>query len=256
MTFSLSDPVSLPHGPDLPNRFALAPLTNVQSHADGTLSDDEYEWLVARGRGGFGLTMTCAAFVSAAGQAWSGQLGISEDAHLPGLRRLAEGDAQALAPLYQRESPAVYRYALALCGNAAWAADAVQEAFLQLMQRPQGFDPARGSLGAYLAGTVRHRLLAQWREPAADLSSEDDRPVEGDGSPETLLVRRQHADAVWDAIRALPWPFREALILVDLQDRPYAEAAQIAGVELNTLRTRLHRARQRLARSLGAGEKA
>lgn len=91
MTLSLSDPVALPHGPELPNRFALAPLTNVQSHADGTLSHDEYEWLVARGRGGFGLTMTCAAFVSAAGQAWSGQLGISDDAHLPGLRRLAEG---------------------------------------------------------------------------------------------------------------------------------------------------------------------
>lgn len=91
MTTLLSDPVSLPHGPDLPNRFALAPLTNVQSHGDGTLSDDEYEWLVARGRGGFGLTMTCAAFVSAAGQAWSGQLGISGDEHLPGLRRLAEG---------------------------------------------------------------------------------------------------------------------------------------------------------------------
>lgn len=91
MTPSLTDPVHLPHGSPLPNRFALAPLTNVQSNADGTLSDDEYAWLVARGRGGFALTMTCAAFVSPAGQAWAGQLGISGDQHLPGLRRLAEG---------------------------------------------------------------------------------------------------------------------------------------------------------------------
>jgi 2,4-dienoyl-CoA reductase-like NADH-dependent reductase (Old Yellow Enzyme family) len=88
---SLADPIPLLHGPALANRLTLAPLTNVQSHPDGTLSDDEYEWLVARGRGGFGLTMTCAAFVTRAGQAWSGQLGVSGDEHLPGLRRLAEG---------------------------------------------------------------------------------------------------------------------------------------------------------------------
>lgn len=88
---SLAAPFPLLHGSELANRFALAPLTNVQSNPDGTLSDDEYAWLVARGRGGFGLTTTCAAFVSPAGQAWAGQLGASGDEHLPGLRRLAEG---------------------------------------------------------------------------------------------------------------------------------------------------------------------
>ncbi len=86
---SLADQASLPHGPAWTNRFALAPLTNTQSHDDGTLSDDEHDWLVARGRGGFGLTMTCAAYVAPAGQAWRGQLGIASDAHVPGLTRLA-----------------------------------------------------------------------------------------------------------------------------------------------------------------------
>ena len=82
-------PLTLPHGPSWANRFALAPLTNTQSHADGTLSDDELHWLEARGRGGTGLTMTCATYVAPAGQAWGGQLGISADSHLPGLSRLA-----------------------------------------------------------------------------------------------------------------------------------------------------------------------
>ena len=81
--------LSLPHGPAWPNRLALAPLTNQQSHADGTLSDDERRWLVARADGGFGLVMTCATYVDRAGQAWAGQLGISDDRHLPGLARLA-----------------------------------------------------------------------------------------------------------------------------------------------------------------------
>lgn len=87
----LHDGLDLVHGPSWANRFALAPLTNTQSHADGTLSDDEYQWLVARAEGGFGLTMTCATYVSPAGQAWAGQLGISDDRHLPGLTRLADG---------------------------------------------------------------------------------------------------------------------------------------------------------------------
>ena len=86
-----ADPMTLRHGPSWANRLALAPQTNVQSHADGTLSDQELEWLVARGRGGFGLTMTCAAYVAPAGQAWAGQLGIAGDEHLPGLTRLAAG---------------------------------------------------------------------------------------------------------------------------------------------------------------------
>lgn len=87
----LHDQVELQNGPAWANRFALAPLTNTQSHADGTLSDDEYHWLVARAEGGFGLTMTCATYVSREGQAWGGQLGISDDRHLPGLIRLADG---------------------------------------------------------------------------------------------------------------------------------------------------------------------
>ena len=178
-------------------------------------------------------------------------------------RRVAEGDRDALAAAYARESGAVYRYALALCGNAAWAADATQDAFIALASRPATFDPSRGSLGAWLAGIARHALLAQWRSAHANtaldeagLAVED---AEGDAaevSIDTQLVRRQQTDALWAAIRALPWPFREALVLVDLQERRYDEAAAIAGIELNTLRTRLHRARARLAAQLNgaAGE--
>ena len=71
------------------NRLMLAPLTNTQSHADGTLSDEEFRWLTMRAEGGFGLTMTCAAHVQKIGQGFPGQLGVFSDAHLPGLTRLA-----------------------------------------------------------------------------------------------------------------------------------------------------------------------
>ncbi len=84
------EPLIFARGPAMKNRFMLAPLTNSQSHADGCLSDDEYEWLRMRAVGGFGLTMTCAAHVLPSGQGFAGQLAIFSDDHLPGLTRLAD----------------------------------------------------------------------------------------------------------------------------------------------------------------------
>ena len=90
-TPALSDPLHLSRGPAWAHRITLAPLTNWQSHADGTLGDDEYHWLTMRAAGGFAMTMTCAAHVQASGQGFPGQLGVWSDAHLPGLTRLAQG---------------------------------------------------------------------------------------------------------------------------------------------------------------------
>lgn len=83
------DTLTFQRGPALKNRFMLAPLTNSQSHDDGRLSDVEKNWLVMRARGGFALTMTCAAHVQAQGQGFPGQLGIFSDEHIPGLEGLA-----------------------------------------------------------------------------------------------------------------------------------------------------------------------
>lgn len=95
----MSDPLTTPHplpcGLTLPDRVVLAPLTNTQSHSDGTLGDDELRWLVRRARDGFRSISTCAAYVSEEGKAWDGQLGVASDAHLPGLTRLATALHQA-----------------------------------------------------------------------------------------------------------------------------------------------------------------
>jgi 2,4-dienoyl-CoA reductase-like NADH-dependent reductase (Old Yellow Enzyme family) len=110
---SLFDPVSFTRGRSMKNRFMLAPLTNQQSHEDGTLSDDEYRWLTMRAQGGFGLTMTCASHVIANGQGFAGQLGCFDDVHLDGLSRLAQGikseDSLAIVQLHHagRRSPSV-----------------------------------------------------------------------------------------------------------------------------------------------------
>jgi RNA polymerase sigma-70 factor, ECF subfamily len=184
---------------------------------------------------------------------WNRRSPASEQAQA--LAALAAGDRQALAPLYRSEAAPVYRYALALCGNPGWAADATQEAFMALATRAQTFDPTRGTLGAWLAGVARHALAAQWRELRHEAPLPEDEATASEAataaSPESILVQTQDAAAVWAALRRLPAVYREAVVLVDLQERPYAEAAAIAGCELNTLRTRLHRGRLKLAALLG-----
>ncbi len=85
---NLNIPIAFACGKTMKNRFMLAPLTNKQSHEDGSLSEVELHWLTKRAEGQFGLVMTCATSVQANGKCWSGQLGIHDDAHLPGHHRL------------------------------------------------------------------------------------------------------------------------------------------------------------------------
>ncbi len=82
--------VSFAHGPTARNALMLAPLTNQQSNADGTCSEDEHRWLTMRAQGGFGLVSTCAAHVSPEGRGFAGQMGVFDDTLLPGLTALAD----------------------------------------------------------------------------------------------------------------------------------------------------------------------
>lgn len=91
MEANISDSILFNCGLQSNNRFMLAPMTNTQSHQDGTLSDDEYHWLTMRSKGGFGITMTCASHVQEIGKGFPGQLGIFSDKHTEGHRKLSQG---------------------------------------------------------------------------------------------------------------------------------------------------------------------
>jgi 2,4-dienoyl-CoA reductase-like NADH-dependent reductase (Old Yellow Enzyme family) len=85
----LETPLHFPCGIVMKNRFMLAPMTNTQSFEDGTLSEDEFNWLTMRAKGQFGLVMTCASHVNPSGKGFPGQLGIFSDKHISGHKRLA-----------------------------------------------------------------------------------------------------------------------------------------------------------------------
>ncbi|WP_232495556.1 NADH:flavin oxidoreductase [Novosphingobium kaempferiae] len=85
----LFEPLTLLHGPAMRNRFMLAPLTNQQSELDGRASEFDLEWFRQLSQGGYGLLTTCASHVEAGGIAFARQLGIFDDAQLPGLTEIA-----------------------------------------------------------------------------------------------------------------------------------------------------------------------
>lgn len=101
---STDSPLTFSCGLRMKNRFMLAPMTNTQSHEDGSLSDDEFNWLTMRAKGGFGLVMTCASHVQCIGRGFPGQLGIFADYQMDGHKRLSaairEHDSLAVIQLH------------------------------------------------------------------------------------------------------------------------------------------------------------
>jgi RNA polymerase sigma-70 factor (ECF subfamily) len=173
------------------------------------------------------------------------------------LARMKRGDATAFVALYRRHKDAVYRVALLYSGSTAIAADATQEAFVHFMTRPGQYDPARGTLAAWLCGVARNmaRKQAGIREDAyapEDLAS-DVQPFEEHVDRDTPLesiLRGEAAEQVRRAVAALAPHYRDVLILCELSELSYAEAAQLCGIEIGTVRSRLSRARAQLAQLL------
>ena len=171
------------------------------------------------------------------------------------LRSALSGDEAAFTALYRRHRAAVYRFAWLLTGSAAQAADITQDVFVELLSASSGYDAARGSLAAYLCGIARFRA---YRAMDTRMQSVDgfDALVEAHAAhdapalPSDRLERSRALQTLYDAIRRLPPIFRDVLILVELQEMSYADTAAIAGIELGTVRSRLSRAKARLAQLL------
>ncbi len=171
--------------------------------------------------------------------------------------RLRAGQEQAFVALYHRRQPALYRFALQMSGSAPVAEDITQEVFLALLRDECGYDPDRGSLIAYLFGIARKLLLRQFERRRSDVpvdaaGKEDWRfaePVDA-SDPLADLAGRERVEALRRAVSSLPHRYREVVVLCDLEEVDYAEAAAALGCPIGTVRSRLHRARLLLAEKL------
>ncbi len=152
----LFDALRLRSGASVKNRAWLAPMTNSQSHADGTLGEDELAWLRMRAHGGFGVIESCAAHVARDGQGWEGELGIFDDAQLPGLERLA-GELRAAGALgFVQLFHGGVRAPAALIGEAPWSASAVAiSSDSSDLARPATLADIERVIGQFRDGAVR-----------------------------------------------------------------------------------------------------
>ncbi len=177
--------------------------------------------------------------------------------------RLRAGDELAFVALYRRRQGAIYRFALQMSGSASVAEDIAQEVFMALLRSECGFDPDRGTVSGYLFGIARKLVLRNLERNRSDVALDTD--SDETAAPELAvtddplaeLTHREGIEALRRAVITLPRRYREVVVLCDLEEIDYAEAAVALGCPIGTVRSRLHRARalllEKLHQDRGAG---
>ena len=182
-----------------------------------------------------------------------------QDAEL--ISRVAAGDAEAFSLLFRRHQGQIYRFALHMTASPSIAEDVTQEVFLAVMSDAGRYDAARASVAAWLCGIARNhvRRRAERDRPLQPLRDGDENDEDGfdqrltvEGDTLGDLTRAESIEALREAVLTLPVKYREAVVLCDLQELAYADAAAALGCAVGTVRSRLHRGRALLAMKLAA----
>jgi RNA polymerase sigma factor (sigma-70 family) len=170
------------------------------------------------------------------------------------LRRLGDGDTSALGVAFDRYHRDVYNFLARLRGNRNDLDDLVQMTFLALPTAASHFD-GRGTPRAFVLGVAfqvaRRERRRVFRRFALWVARESDIDVpEGPLDPERNVLEREAMARYETALAKLPEAQRETFVLVEVEGLKGEEAAQILGVPLNTVWTRLHHARLALREKL------
>jgi RNA polymerase sigma-70 factor (ECF subfamily) len=177
------------------------------------------------------------------------------------LERARAGDEESFTALYRRRQGPVYRFALHMSGRRSVAEEVTQEVFLAVIRDGVRFDPQRGSPLAYFYGIARNltlRCLERDRFYVPMAAGADRDGSQWASREDTLgeLTRGETIESVRQAVLALPANFREVVVLCDLHEMSYVEAAAALGCAVGTVRSRLHRARGMLLEKWKAGSRA
>jgi len=182
------------------------------------------------------------------------------------LGRAVAGDSDSLGRLYDRWHSTVYRFALRMSGMPALAEDVTQDVFIALVNDGAQYE-GRGKFSSYLISIARHRTLYRLQQERRFTSIS---PAEEDGDADNFESQHLPPDSRWEiaadpfadlsrteivgmvrqAIMALPLRYREVVLLCHLHEMSYVETAEIIGVEIGTVCSRLYRARGLLAQRL------
>jgi RNA polymerase sigma factor (sigma-70 family) len=165
---------------------------------------------------------------------------------------IAQGDADALATLYQRHGPACYRLARQITASVTLAEDAVQEAFVGLWRAPGSYLRGRGTVRSWLLSLTHHKAVDLVRRETAEQRRQGAQAVQQTVDPP---ASEDPAAAAWNEIQAaeiraalleLPEPQRQALTLAYFGGYTQSQIAELTGVPLGTVKTRMFVAMRRL----------
>ena len=169
------------------------------------------------------------------------------------LARAGAGDPAAFNDLYERHRTAIFRFSYRLSGSVAAAEDITHDCFLSLIKKPANFLPERASLRTYLLAAARNLWLKQLRtfgrESAIDELA-DDRFIALDKEPLSSLLDDELSVKVQEAVSSLPPLQKEALVLFQYEGLTLNEIASMVGTDVGAVKSRLHRARERLRQTL------
>jgi RNA polymerase sigma-70 factor (ECF subfamily) len=174
--------------------------------------------------------------------------------------RVAAGDREAFARLYRRYRGDIHRFAAHMCGSAAAADDILQDVFVAVIEDASRYQLGRSGVLPWLLGIARNHVR-RWRSQRATLPLPDAESVAGQElavrpDPVIDISARRDTTALRRALVELPLRYREAIVLCDLQELSYVDAADALRCAVGTVRSRLHRGRALLARRLSEDENA
>jgi RNA polymerase sigma-70 factor (ECF subfamily) len=165
------------------------------------------------------------------------------------LKQACRGDGSAFQIIYERHRSCVFRFAYRMLGTVAAAEDITHDCFLSLLQKPQLFDPDRASLRTYMCAAARNLAWKQLHRrglesDVGEISESQSNAVQ-DGPYEHMLSS-EIAERVQQAVLSLPPLQREAIILFEFEELSLSDIAAVAQTDVGSIKSRLHRARQRL----------
>jgi len=179
------------------------------------------------------------------------------------LQMTMAGDEEAFTRLYRRLRGVVYRFARQMSGSSSVAEDVTQDVFLILLRKAELYDPGRGSLSTYLMRIARNEILRRLDRDRAHVTiTEEDASQDKDPDEKLIvrsdplgnLMRDEEIESVRQAVLGLPLHYREVVVLCELEEMSYGEAAESLGCAIGTVRSRLHRARALLKQRLREDE--
>lgn len=176
----------------------------------------------------------------------------SNESELQLIARSRRGDRDAFRALVLNYQDQVYRVCCLILGDSSFGQDLAQDTFVRAHGKLHLFDPEKGSFATWLLTMARRLCLNACQRRGRTIALEDppDHASPPAQQPDRRAIQTDTAEALDRALADLPTDFRTAFVLAEIEDLPLQKIAELEGVALGTIKSRIHRAKEALRSQL------